>query len=230
MPQIAFFFTMCNFLLHSSHYSVALNLIFTVYTFCPTVPNFLSSLPQMEPTPSKVRNHYSQKHQEAHFERALALKKATNVDCPSHVYHPNICHRALCCGWLISLISSLTQDDDTDLEISDDESENPRVSTLSFYIEEDDLDHQQEILRLFQALRDKSFPTMIVSLPKKQCHVNTVITHPPLPISRNPPRAMAPPLLKWQKSTLLNKISESVGAPSTQALPLHKSTGDLNVP
>jgi hypothetical protein len=41
---------------------------------------------------------------------------------------------------------------------------------------------------------------------------------------------MAPPLLKHQKSTLLNKLSESDHPPFTQALPLRKSSGDQNVP
>jgi len=41
---------------------------------------------------------------------------------------------------------------------------------------------------------------------------------------------MPPPLLKCQKSTLLNTLSESDRAPSTQALPLCKSSGDQNVP
>jgi len=41
---------------------------------------------------------------------------------------------------------------------------------------------------------------------------------------------MAPPLLKHQKSTILNKLSESDRAPSTQALPLCMSSGDQNVP
>ena len=41
---------------------------------------------------------------------------------------------------------------------------------------------------------------------------------------------MAPPLLKRQKSFLLNKSCESDRAPSTQALPLHKSGGDQDVP
>ena len=41
---------------------------------------------------------------------------------------------------------------------------------------------------------------------------------------------MAPPLLKRQKSALLNKSSESDHAPSAQALPQPKSSGDQNSP
>ena len=41
---------------------------------------------------------------------------------------------------------------------------------------------------------------------------------------------MAPPLLKHQKSTLLNKLSESDRAQSTQVLPLRMSSGDQYVP
>jgi hypothetical protein len=44
----------------------------------------------MEPTPSQVRNHYSQKNQEAHLERALAFKKAANRHFPSNVGLPMI--------------------------------------------------------------------------------------------------------------------------------------------
>jgi len=39
-----------------------------------------------------------------------------------------------------------------------------------------------------------------------------------------------PPLLKCQKSALLNKSSESDHAPSAQALPQPKSSGDQNAP
>jgi hypothetical protein len=80
--------TMCNFLLHFSRYSIALNLIFTAFTFSPIFPTFLSSSSQMEPTPSQVRNHYSQKNQEAHLERALAFRKGANLDWPSNVCLP----------------------------------------------------------------------------------------------------------------------------------------------
>jgi hypothetical protein len=41
----------------------------------------------MEPTARQVRNHYSQKNQEAHLERALAraFKKTANSHCQSNV-------------------------------------------------------------------------------------------------------------------------------------------------
>jgi len=55
-----------------------------LYTFV-YIPNFTSS--NMEPTASQVRNHYSQKNQEAHLERALAraLQKTANLHCQSNV-------------------------------------------------------------------------------------------------------------------------------------------------
>jgi hypothetical protein len=37
---------------------------------------------------------------------------------------------------------------------------------------------------------------------------------------------MAPPLLKHEKSTLLNKLSESDHAPSARMLPQPKTSGD----
>jgi hypothetical protein len=44
----------------------------------------------MEPTASQVRNHYSQKNQEAHLERALAraLQKTANLHSQSNVLTP----------------------------------------------------------------------------------------------------------------------------------------------
>jgi len=114
--------------------------------------------------------------------------------------------------------------------LSDDETEDPGESTLWSDIEDDDLDYQQEVFLQGQAHRDKPLRTSKVPLPKIWSHADTVIACPPLPNSRNPAPAMAPALLKRQKSTILNKSSESDGAPSTQALPLRKSSGDQNGP
>src|SRR5882757_5598110 len=125
----------------------------------------------------------------------------------------------------------MNQDDETDQEIGDDESVDTGESTLPSDIEEDDLDHQQEVLHLGQARRDKSLRTRRVLLPKKRSRADTVIARPPLPNSRNLPAAMAPPLLKRQKSALLNKFSESDHATSGRALVLpNKSSGDQNIP
>jgi len=125
----------------------------------------------------------------------------------------------------------MNQDDETDQDISDDDSEDTGESTLSSDIEEDDFDHQQEVLHLGQARRDKSLRTTRVPLPKKRSRADTVMARPPIPNSRNLPAAMAPPLLKRQKSSLLNKLSESDRAPSAWALVLPtKSSGDQNIP
>jgi len=129
MPPIESSSTMCYFLLYSSCYSIALNLVFTAYTLSPTFPNCLSSLQQMEPTPSQVRNHYSQKNQEAHLARALAFKKAASHHFPSNVCFPMICLRASYYGWLISPISFMEQDDDTDQDIGDGESKAKREAS-----------------------------------------------------------------------------------------------------
>jgi len=51
-----------------------------------------------------------------------------------------------------------------------------------------------------------------------------------LPHSGNPPGAMAPPLLKFKNSTLLNTTSASDCAPSTQVLLLSKSSREQKVP
>ena len=103
----------------------------------------------------------------------------------------------------------MNQADETDQEISDDDSEDTGESTLSSDIEEHDLDNQQEVLHLGQARRNKSLRTSRVPLPKRWSRADTVIACLPRPNSRNLPVAMAPPLLKHQKSSLLNILSES---------------------
>jgi len=130
----------------------------------------------------------------------------------------------------MSPISLLKQGDDTNQELTDDESEGRRESTLSSDIEEDDFDHQKKVLLLGQVHWDKSLRTTRVPLPNKRSRADTVIARPPLSNSRNPAGAMASPPLKCQKSTLLNKLAESDHAPSTQALPLRMFSGAQNVP
>ena len=123
------------------------------------------------------------------------------------------------------------QDDETDQAIGDDDSEDTGESTLSSNIEEDNLDHQQEVLHLGEARQDKSLCTTRVPLPKERSCANTVIARPPLPNSRNLPAAMTPPLLTCQKLSLLNKLSESDCAPSARAPVLpNKSSGYQNIP
>jgi len=99
----------------------------------------------------------------------------------------------------------MNQDDETDQEIGDDNTEDNADSTCSSDIEDDDLHHQQVVLHLGQACQGKSLLTTRAPLPEKRSRADIVIAPPPLPNSRNLPRAMAPPLLKHQKSSLLNK-------------------------
>jgi len=128
----------------------------------------------------------------------------------------------------------MKQDDDTDQDIgdseSDGESEDTGESTSSSDLEEEDLDHQQEVLLPGQVRQDKRLRTTRVPLPKKRSRGDTVNARPLLPNSQKPPGSMAPPLLKRQKSALLNKSSESDRAPSAQAQPQPKSSGDQNAP
>jgi len=115
-PWNAFSLTLCNPLLHFFSYSIALNFIFTAYAFSPIFPNCLSSIPQMEPTPSQVRNHYSQKNQESHLKRALAFKKEAHLHCPSNVYSKlssNV-YLAFRQWWPRSPMSLLKEDANTD--------------------------------------------------------------------------------------------------------------------
>jgi len=94
----------------------------------------------------------------------------------------------------------MKQGDDTDQDLGDGdsegESEDTGESRLSSDIEEDNLDHQQEVLLLGQARRDKSLRTRRVPLPKKRSRADTVIARPLFPNSRKPPGSMAPPLFK----------------------------------
>jgi len=115
----------------------------------------------------------------------------------------------------MSPISLLTQDDDTDQELSDDKCEDPRESTISSDIEDDDLYQLQKVLLQGLARQDKSLRTTMIPLPPKRSRADTVIACPLLPNSRNSAGAMAPLLLKLQMLTLFNKLSESDRAPST---------------
>jgi len=145
---------MCNFMLHFSLYSIARNPIFLSYMHSSTFPNFLSSLQQIEPTPRQVRNLHSQKNQEAHLEWTLAFKKAANHDCPSNVCLPFFWLCALCCRLLMSPISLIQQDNDTNHEIDGNECQMTGKFTKSSDIPEDDLDQPSVVLHLGQARWD----------------------------------------------------------------------------
>jgi len=125
-----------------------------------------------------------------------------------------------------AIILMMQDDDDADREISHDRSEDPGESTLSSDIEEDDLDIRQQVLHLDQVHHDKTIRTTRVPLPKKQSCAENVIAHAPLPNLRHPAGAIAPPLLKCQKSV----INISPESDVVQALPLPKAGGDHNVP
>jgi len=121
----------------------------------------------------------------------------------------------------------LKQDDNnTDREISENKIEDLGESTLSSDIKEDNLDNQQEVLHQDQARRDKTIRTTRVPPPKNRSCADTVIARTSLPNLGHPPGAMAPPLLKRQKSTInISRKSDIV-----QALPLPKAGGDHNMP
>jgi hypothetical protein len=80
-----------------------------------------------------------------------------------------------------AIILMKQDDNDTDLEISENESEHLGESTLSSDIEEDDLDNQQEVPHLDQARRDKTIQTTRVPPPKKRSRADTVIARTSLP-------------------------------------------------
>jgi hypothetical protein len=119
-------------------------------------------------------------------------------------------------------------DDDSNRELSKDECEHPGESTLSSDIEEDDLDNQQEVPKLDQEHRDKSIRTPKVPQPKKRSCADTVIARTLLPNLRHPAGAIAPLLLKHQKSAIII-LCKSDDIPA-QALALPKAGGDQYVP
>jgi hypothetical protein len=125
----------------------------------------------------------------------------------------------------------MEQNGETNQEISDEDSEDTGEYTLIFDIQEDDLDHQQEVLHVCLARQDNSLGATRVPLPTKRNRADTVIVRPLHPISGNLPTAMTPPLFKRQRSSLPNKLSVSYCTPSTRALVLpNKSSGDQNSP
>jgi hypothetical protein len=117
--------------------------------------------------------------------------------------------------------------DDTNWEISNEESEGVGESTLSSEIEDDDLNNpQHEVLHLDQVSLDKTIRTTRVPLPKKLSRADSVISRTSLPNLRYPVRAIAPRLFKRQMSAIIISCETDV----VQALPLPKAGGDQNVP
>jgi hypothetical protein len=125
-----------------------------------------------------------------------------------------------------AIILMKQDDDDTDREISKDESEDPGESPMSSDIEEDNLDIRPEVVHQDQVRRDETLRTTRVPLPKKRSRADTVIARTPLPNLRHPARVIALPLLKRQTSVIIISRESDV----VKALPLPKAGGDQNVP
>jgi len=221
---------MCNLLNHFCCYTFALNLIFTAYTLSPIFPNFLSSLKQMELTPSQVRNHHSQMNDEAQLETALAFKFAAYLHSPCHVCHSNIHLGGLYYGWLMSTISFTMRDhNNTDRDICDAESEATVESTFPSDIEEDKLNHKQEGFFLCHAHWDKLLWTTRVPLPKnKTCAENDIACLASKFPKSTCGNAATTAQMLWVSP--LRQISKSDRAPSVQALPLPRASGDHDIP
>jgi len=115
---------------------------------------------------------------------------------------------------------------DTVWEISQDKTEELVESTLSSNIEDTDLDHRHVVLHHDQARHYKTIRTTRGPYPKKWRHADTVNARTPLPNLRHPVVAIAPQLLKREKSA----INISCKSDVVQALPLDKAGGDQNVP
>jgi len=98
------------------------------------------------------------------------------------------------------IIEMKQDDDDTDRgKISDDNSADPGVSTISCDIKRENLDNPEDVLHRDHERWDKILRTTRVLLLKKWNRVNTVIAHTSLPNVWYPAGAMAPPSLKRQR-------------------------------
>jgi len=207
-PRNASSSTMCNFLHHGSHHSIAHNLIFSPFALSPTVLNFLSSLQHMGSTISEVMNRYSQKNQETHLERSAVFRKEANLYGPFNGCHQIVCFLAAYCRWQWSVISSMPLHEYTDQVISKVQSESTGQSTLSSDTDKYDFNHQQEVYHRGQVRHDRSLRTTRVPLRQKWYNADTVISHIVLPNSSNPASYMAPPALHHERSTLLTNYSK----------------------
>jgi hypothetical protein len=98
----------------------------------------------MEPMASQARNHYSQTNPEAHLERALAHAfKKKNFFIAHQMFELQPSCITLEITNVLAIIHMKQDDDDTDREeISDDDSEDAGESTMSFDIEDNNLDNQ----------------------------------------------------------------------------------------
>ena len=76
--------------------------------------------------------------------------------------------------WAMILVK--LDDDNTDREISNDKSEDPRESRLSSNIKEDDLENWQKVLHSDQASYDKTIRITRVPLTKKRSRADTCCT------------------------------------------------------
>jgi len=127
------------------------------------------------------------------------------------------------------MISLVKKDDNTNHEITNDKCDQSRYFTLSFNIAQDDLDDlQNDVLRLSQMCLDELLQTKRVPLQNKQSCADTVIAHPPPPISQISARVMPSQLLICQMLTLFNKECKSDHTP-TWVLLLSRSCGVRNV-
>jgi hypothetical protein len=116
-------------------------------------------------------------------------------------------------------------DNDTDREISENESDVVGASTMSSDTEDDDLNLNQEVIQLDLERRDKTIRPRRVPATKKRIRADIVIARTSLRNLRHPARVMAPTLLNRQKSTSNLSNDSDIG----QALPLPKDGGDKNV-
>ena len=124
------------------------------------------------------------------------------------------------------IILKIQDNDNINRENRNDESVYPAVSTWSADIKEDDLDIQQELLHLDQARQDKTIRTTSVPLWEKWSHADNVVAHAPLPNLRHSAGAVAPTLVRCQKSVI--NISRESDVVQAQPLPLARR--DQNIP
>jgi len=127
-----------------------------------------------------------------------------------------------------TIIVTMQGDDKWEYMISDNETEDPRESTVSSVTQKDDLDHPLQILCLGEACHNKRSRSTRVTLPKTQSVADTLIPRYKLLRVWYPAKAIAHLLFKSQMS-IINMLckSELIAA---QALPIPRASGDQNVP
>jgi hypothetical protein len=188
--------TACYLVALLSRYSVIPHTIVTLICFCLHSPTSL--LPKWNLWPARggitihrrIKMPTLREHLHGHYRRQPIFIAHEIFQLPTQ---PSIIVFEI--ANVRAMILMKQDDNDTNWEISKNESDDLGASTLSSDIEEDNLDIQQDVLQLDLGQRGQTIRTTKVSGPKNRSPANTVIVRMSLPNLRHPAGAMAPTLL-----------------------------------